>query len=490
MNKAFSDSHGARVWIGDLLGPDPVDTAAFVLLLMLIVTVPVPYGSVLPGGTTLLEALAFLAAGAAFLSRRPARPLGLAWGPLLAIMGLVLLGCFQLLPLPGTLLQIVSPTSARVYGETADILRLFEKPERWSPRISIAPSETVDTALLTLAYLAAFIAAALTLHSRPRRRIFAGVLLASGGGHVLLATLSQYAEDRVYGPFVNPNHFAGYLEIALALAFALLVMTLSPREAKRQKKVWRNPGDRFEKRVVPVVAAILLWGTIASGIGFSKSRGGILAALLATILMALLSVLRGNDATRKRERALLVGGALFAGLVFVAMATGREPLLRFLAFDPREVGRDGRLEMWRLSVDAFRQFPVAGSGLGTFREAFRRVQPREFTGLVEQAHSEPLQLLVTGGGVGLALGTLGLLGGLWLLVRLFRRQPHREERVLALGALGALASLLLHGLVEFNFSLPAIPATLAALLGAGWAAGSWSERDEIRTLPQPRHGSS
>jgi hypothetical protein len=97
---------------------------------------------------------------------------------------------------------------------------------------------------------------------------------------------------------------------------------------------------------------------------------------------------------------------------------------------------------------------------------------------------------VTGGGVGLALGTLGLLGGLWLLVRLFRRQPHREERVLVLGALGALASLLLHGLVEFNFSLPAIPATLAALMGAGSAAGSWSERDEIRTLPQPRHGSS
>ena len=145
---------------------------------------------------------------------------------------------------------------------------------------------------------------------------------------------------------MNPNHFAGYLEIALALAFALLVMTLSPREAKRQKKVWSNPGDRFEKRVVPLAAAILLWGTIASGIGFSKSRGGILAALLATILMALLSVLRGNDAMRKRERALLVGGALFAGLVFVAMATGREPLLRFLAFDPREVGRDGRLEMW------------------------------------------------------------------------------------------------------------------------------------------------
>jgi hypothetical protein len=467
-----------REWIGDLAGPDPADTSAFALLLVLIVAVPIPYGSVLPGGATLLEALAFLAAGAALLSRRPARPMGLAWGPLLAITGIALLGCFQLLPLPGTVLQMVSPTSARIYGETADILRLFEKPLRWSPRISIAPSETVDTVLLTLAYLAAFIAAALTLYSRSRRRVFAGVLLASGGGHVLLATMSQQGEDRMHGPFVNPNHFAGYLEIALALAFGLLVMVLSPREARHRKKVWRNPGDRFEKRVVPVAGAILLWGTIATGIGFSKSRGGILAALLATVLMALLSVLRGSDATRKRERALLAGGALFAGLVFVAMAAGREPLLRFLAADPREIGRDTRLEMWRLSVDAFRQFPAAGSGLGTFREAFRRVQPREFAGLVEQAHSEPLQLLVTGGGVGLALGTMGLLGGLWLLVRLFRRQPHREERVLALAALGALASLLLHGLAEFNFSIPAIPATLAALMGAGWAAGSWSEREE------------
>src|SRR5660398_214773 len=78
---------------------------------MLIVTVPVPYGSVLSGGTTLREALAFLAAGAAFLSRRPTRPLGLAWGPLLAIMGLVLLGCFQLLPL--SLIHISEPTRLR-----------------------------------------------------------------------------------------------------------------------------------------------------------------------------------------------------------------------------------------------------------------------------------------------------------------------------------------------------------------------------------------
>ena len=94
--------------------------------------------------------------------------------------------------------------------------------------------------------------------------------------------------------------------------------------------------------------------------------------------------------------------------------------------------------------------------------------------MIEHAHNDFLQILVTGGVVGAALG-VALFGSLFVVFyRAWSRQIHREESALALAGLGALLSLTLHGLVEFNLSIPVIPATLSSVLGLAWAAGSRS----------------
>jgi O-antigen ligase len=174
--------------------------------------------------------------------------------------------------------------------------------------------------------------------------------------------------------------------------------------------------------------------------------------------------------TRKRRVALLGSIALLSALAVVALSAGKYPLLRFIASDPRDPAGDTRVALWRASVDAWRNFPILGSGLGTFREAFRMVQPADMPFLVEQAHSDSLQMLVTGGICGLFLAVTAAGSILWLLLAGARRQRHRIESAIALGGAGSLVILLLHGVVEFNFSVPAIPATLAAVCGMSWAA--------------------
>ena len=161
---------------------------------------------------------------------------------------------------------------------------------------------------------------------------------------------------------------------------------------------------------------------------------------------------------------------LFVGLTLAVATAGPTSFRRFLETSPRDLGRDLRVLLWTSSLEAWKEFPILGSGLGTFREALRRVQPRYLQGRIEQAHSDPLQLLVTGGAIGAAIGVL-LVGSLFAaLLRAWRRQKHREASVFVLAGFGALLSLTLHGLVEFNFSIPPIPATLACVLGAAWAA--------------------
>jgi O-antigen ligase len=228
-----------------------------------------------------------------------------------------------------------------------------------------------------------------------------------------------------------------------------------------------DPGAGMEKRLLRLGARFAVWAGLFGGILLTRSRGAILAAAVtAMVLFAL-----GARHRRARSRRPLRVAAAVAGIVVVGVAAAAGILLRSRDADPLDLGAESRIRLWETSVEAWREFPVLGSGLGAFPEAFRRVQPRELNFLVEHAHCDPLQLLVTGGAAGAALG-VALFGSLFvLLLRAWSRQRHREESAFLLAGIGALLFLTLHGLVEFNLSIPVIPATLACVLGAAWAAG-------------------
>ncbi|MDQ2979217.1 MAG: O-antigen ligase family protein [Acidobacteriota bacterium] len=469
-------------------GADGLDSIAFSLLLILGALVPVFYeagpaanrqamggGATLPRGDILLELFAFMIAAATFLSGSRARSLRPLRVPLGAMSALAVLGCLQLLPFPRWLLSWVAPVNLEIYHDSAGILGLFSSQPAPRPRISIAPTETVGTVLLILAYLSLFLAAANLMRTRPRRRLFVATIFVSAVLQILFALLIEGPrrsagadEQRLHGLFVNPNHFAGYLEIVLALGFAAIwtqVLVSGDRVSPTAEGA-----ERYEKRLLPVAGRVLLWAVLAVAVGATESRGGILAVAVTTATLLAMAVFHRR--VRFPRRALLGAAiALLAGMLFVAKTTGSEPFLRFLKLDPRDLANNTRVALWRTSLRAWELFPVVGSGLGTFREAFRRVQPRELEGLVEQAHSDSLQLLVTGGLVGELLGILLFTSLFILLIRAWRQEKHREEATLILGGIGALLSLTLHGLLDFNLSIPAIPALLACVLGTAWAAG-------------------
>ena len=446
---------------------DALDSTAFVALLLFVAIAPFPWGGVLPGGTFRVEAFAFAIAAIALAvgaTREGWR--GFPWLPPAALAALGCLGVIQLLPMQAALVTRLSPVSAKIYGDADSVLRLFGRPGV-PPRISIAPLETISTIFLTLAYAALFIAAAVLCRTRVRRRWLMAVLFGTSGVHAIVAAFQVATIDRVHGAFINANHFAGYLEIALAFAFGIIwaeVLMGSDRV-----RLIRDRGARLENRAIAVTWRILLWGVIAGGIALTRSRGGVLAASLTTITLIAMALSR-----RRGERAsVLTLTSVALGVAFVAYTTGTAAILRFLSADPRDLAAEVRVSIWRTSVEAWRLFPTFGDGLGAFKEAFRRVQPRDIDLLVEQAHNDFLQLLVTGGWIGAALGVI-VFGSLFvILYGAWLTQRHREEAAFVLSAFGAVLSLTLHGLVEFNMSIPAIPATLAVLVGAGTAAGRY-----------------
>lgn len=447
---------------------DPADSAGVALLLALAASAPFPLGAVQPAGTFRVQLLAFLAAAAAALARKgPSgfpRPVLFAAG---CLLGVALLGALQVLPLPSGLVESLSPASARVWSAASEVVAAggLAAP---GERLSIAPSETGRVALLSAAYAAALLSAAKLLRSRGRRRAFAAVLLASMAIQAAWAAATEQEAGRISGPYFNPDHFAGYLGIGLSVAFGGLVVAFAPgRHA-------RGPvhAASLERRIAVGALGVVLWALFASALALTHSRGGMLAAAASTVFLSALALAarlgRGRPPSTRR-RAVLASGIGLA-VLFAGAVLGSRPLLRFLATDPRDLGTDTRVLVWTHALEAWKSYPVLGSGLGTFREAFRVVQPRDLNGLVEAAHGDFLQILVTGGLVGAALVLAGWAALTLYLLRGALERARHEEGAAALAGLGALVFLALHGLVEFNLSLPATGVTLALVAGAAAAA--------------------
>ncbi|HEY7369083.1 MAG TPA: O-antigen ligase family protein, partial [Thermoanaerobaculia bacterium] len=383
--------------------------------------------------------------------------------------GIVILGLFQLLPLPEGLVRALSPNALRSYEEASEILAALGSPHALAPRLSIAPEETRAATLVFAALTALLAASSRLLRGRHRRRLLSLLLLSGMILHLLWAASRPGPDGRFHGAFVNANHLAGYLGIGLAVAFGRVWNELL--QGRDRLTAGDTVSDRFERRILPVALWGVAWMAIAAGIALTQSRGAVLAAAATTLGLVALGLWHPRVRRRRKTLALAAAATLAVAIAGALLSAGRGPISRFYRSDPVGIGADTRGQIWQASLEAWRQFPAVGSGLGTFREAFRSVQPREIEGQVEQAHNDFLQILVTGGVVGAALAVIAFGATLLLLLRAWWRQMHREESAFLLGGIGAVLFVVLHGIVEFDMSIPAIPATLAVVVGGAWAAG-------------------
>jgi len=415
--------------------------------------------------------------------------------PVAALLALALLGVAQSLPWPAAAAEAVSPAHVRLAREAAAALEPAgpEPALAWVP-LSVAPAES-RAAAATFAVLAlALAAAAAAGRARGGRRLLGAALLAAAAGQLLYGLprwlggletvwgVAVGAGDRLQGTFVNPNHLALYLEMALAVTFAWGWWALG-----RAGRVGTPP----ELRVALVAPPALAWLTLFAALAFTGSRAGLLAALAGVLAQGLLLAFRRGPRRRTLAWALVGALAAAAGLGVVAFAGYEEGLGRLAATSLHGVAWNERIDVYRATLDLWRLFPWLGTGLGTFLHAFPLVQrPAPDELFWRHAHSDPLELLAVAGGVGGALLLVALAAVVVRLVRVLRRGQRREDRAAALAALGALAAVGLHELADFGLTMPANALALAALVGAASAVpygGGRRAGAAARTSTAPGH---
>jgi len=403
---------------------------------------------------------------------------------------LALWAAVQIVPLPPRLLAVISPGANEVYSEAfpsyrsadagpggmaaleARALRLVpeadgrpligadtpplvvEAPACLSPTtvtVSLEPSATGERLCWYLALLLGFLAIRQRLADSGRRTFYLSALTIDFTALALFGLVQSQAwngkfywfrplrvSSNPFGPYVNPNHFAGVMELAVPTLVALAWSR------------WRRVGREaiYEARFVGAIVAA----------GICLSAGLASASKTAAVLMAASLIFLGAVGARStRVRLILVGGIVVAILASGALLANSRLGSRMISYlESADAGNllEGRAAVWTASAAMLADFPVSGSGYGTYREVFPRYTPPGARARFAQAHNDYLEILLEGGLLGFAL-LLWLVAAFGLQVQRRIRRVGSARRLLLYGLLAGIGALALHAFFDFNHQIPA-----------------------------------
>ena len=368
----------------------------------------------------------------------------------LPLLGAFLLGLVQLLPLGS------GPVNAG----------LAITPVR---SLSADPYST-QLFLVQIAALFVYFSATLVFVDTPHRlrllvrtiTIFGFLLAMFGLTQSLISSptkiywIRELPQSTAFGPFINRHHFAGYMELAVAIPLGLLFSGVIERQ----------------KRLLYVFAVTLMGVALV----MTNSRGGIISFVAELFFLVVVSSAGSKRTSRSMDRnerafavmkrlalALAMVVVLMGGVIFLG---GASVFTRFLGTVNAEDPTTGRTHFWAVSFDIIKHHPIVGAGMGAYSVLYPRYDSRNGLFRLEQAHNDYLQVLADGGLIGGALG-------LFFVIVLFRvgfaRRETRDDfrRGVSTGALAGCFAVLVHSF--FDFTLHTTSNALLFLILAGLA---------------------
>lgn len=416
------------------------------------------FGAVYPWAFTVL---AVLCAAVGALAWRVRPPDG--WmSPLLRwlLAALVISVALQLVPLPVAVASALSPS----LFPTLSILELrfaFQAPTAHA--LSIAPMRTaVGLALLT-AVLCFFVGLTRYMSVHGSRWLVRGIAVIGLIVAVVGIVQHSFHTEQVYGlwlpeqgrdpfgPFVNRNHFAGWMALALPLTVGLFAGSLK-RVAGRGGRfsVFSSSTSAPAWVILGMVSIPVM--VLALMLTTSRSGFGALGAAVAVLAAGASRLVRGQTRWVITVSIVLIGLGLIVWI-------GPEQMLR--RFTDAQWSND-RWPVWVDAWQVFRRFLLTGSGYNTYGTAMLAYQQFDLERHYAAAHNDYLQLLAEGGlliAVPAVLAAGAFVWGVW------RAWPSAGGHAvwIRLGAVAALAALATQEVAEFSLQMPGIAVLCAAV---------------------------
>ncbi|MDZ4164453.1 MAG: O-antigen ligase family protein [Smithellaceae bacterium] len=388
---------------------------------------------------------------------------------------LVIFILLQMLPLPESLLRVISPAALATYRDFGNY-----PPGTYHP-VSLNPLATRQALFLFLSYAAVFFV--IVSHYRTKAQVASLVktILFMGFFLVIFAVLQKatwngriywiYPVDeilksgvRIWGPYISYNNFAGYMAMAIPLGMGLLIhaapdLKTLPNVPLRARiaRFWAS--DKLESFTLYFLLLLIM----TAALFMTFSRGGIISFVLSAIFFA--RITRRRRSLRKKTALLaLLAAVILAAVVFASWA-GLER-----RFADLELDHVSRLSVWQDSLGIARDYPAFGTGLGTFEDVYMRYQTTMPRIIFDHAHNDYVELLTDIGIVGFLLAAAM---ALFFSLPLFRRWKEKRGmfgKCLGAGGLSSCVAIAAHSFVDFNLHIPANALLFAVVCAITYAA--------------------
>jgi len=237
-----------------------------------------------------------------------------------------------------------------------------------------------------------------------------------------------------FGPYVNRNHFAGFVELTLPLGLAMMAFRGIHRD------------------VMPLM--VLLTVVPMSALVLSSSRGGIVGFAFEIGVLILLVLSRRTSAW-KNARVIAAGAIALIALVTVMWVGADQAIARFATLKSPEINFGRRISMARGAAHIFLDHPIIGCGTGTLVDVFPAYETAYDAKVVDHVHNDYMEMLAEMGLLGGACGIVFLILLYREARRVFAAEQGHFSRAIHAGAIVAVSGMLLHSLVDFNLQIPA-----------------------------------
>lgn len=384
-----------------------------------------------------------------------------------------LLVLIQLVPLPSSVLSVVTPVQQEVFQNWPSLSSVLSTPSEWKT-ISLTPHLTASGLALASAYFMLIGGLWFYLHSA-RQVNWLLWLIAVATACMALVGLSQLlfgngkflwlfenpmrsAEWPAKGTFTNQNHFAGFLTLGVGCclyqALGTRKLSKSPSRPKRRKSSqssFATPrGD--SEALTPtekVWAGMTIVVLLAAVLSFS--RGGIAAMIVAIMVSCF-----GFRSRLPALSRLLVPAIAFCILGLIAFGSDAFTARwdRLVTSSSLSDVSTGRIALWNSILEASPSFAFAGAGAGSHAEVYPLWMVEDFGKRFSHAENGYLQVLLEMGVPGLLLIAIVLIVVLRKCFRGLSTVDRHAQTVWLICLAGVLASLF-HSLTDFVWYIPA-----------------------------------
>jgi O-antigen ligase len=252
------------------------------------------------------------------------------------------------------------------------------------------------------------------------------------------------------GTFISRNHFAGYLEICIAVGVGCLLA----QGGKPVQGNWRQRlRHTIEVLLSPKIIMRLLLAIMVIALVLSRSRMGnsaFFASLLITGALALLLM-----KNKSRSTTILLSSLLIIDISIVGTFFGVEKVAQRL--QATTSSKESRDEVSRDTFNLWQQYPIMGIGAGSYEHVYPSNKGDDIpsTQLYNHAHNDYLQFLVEYGVLAFSLMAAAVLWCLIWAVQAMRLRRSDLHKGLGFSACMGIIALLIHSAVDFNLQIPA-----------------------------------